>query len=124
MSRVDVMFELARNLSFKSTEKHQHGAVLAKGCRVLNTGFNRSTYSKLADRHKGSRRWHGTQHAEIDAINCRNASGGVVYVVRTNSAGDLVYSKPCLMCQASMRAVGIRSCYYSIGNKEWGKMSF
>lgn len=133
--RINYMLELARTVSTKSEERHKHGAVLAKGSRVLNTGFNRDVFSKFAHRHRGSREknWlrayasfsfvHGTQHAEIDAINCKNTNGATVYVVRTNNKGELMYSRPCGMCVASMRTAKIKTVIYSISEKEFGTLN-
>lgn len=126
------MIELARTMSLKSEERHKHGAVLAKGSRILNTGFNRHVFSKFAHRHRGSREknWlrayesfsfvHGTQHAEIDAINHKNTKGATVYVVRTNNKGQLMYSRPCGMCMASMRTAKIKTVIYSVSDSEYG----
>lgn len=46
--------------------------------------------------------------------------GSTVYVVRILSDGKLAMARPCLGCQAAMRLKGVRCCYYSINNEEYG----
>lgn len=48
--------------------------------------------------------------------------GAVVYVVRVLADGKLAMAKPCKTCQSVMRLKGVKRCYYSISNNEFGVM--
>ena len=46
--------------------------------------------------------------------------GSVIYVVRIDRKGNLTTARPCKSCQKIMKSKGIRKCFYSISNKEYG----
>lgn len=46
--------------------------------------------------------------------------GSTVYVVRILSDGTLAMSRPCKRCQNAMRLRGVKCCYYSINDSEYG----
>ncbi len=60
-------------------------------------------------------------HAET-RVSRMSDKGSVVYVVRLTKDGKLANSKPCVGCQNSMRARGVKKCFYSISEKEYGVM--
>jgi len=39
--------------------------------------------------------------------------GSTIYVARINKEGEARISKPCPMCEAAMRHVGVRRVYYT-----------
>lgn len=122
MSRVQKMFRLAKREAFKSDSKHRHGAILAKSTRVYNSSYNINRYCQFADHHREDA-GHGTLHAEIGAIlgiDRKKLTGSDVYVIRLSANDELAYSRPCEMCQQAMSHVGIRRCFYSVSEKEWG----
>ena len=122
MKRVDRMFKLAKREALKSDSKHRHGAILAKSTRVYNRSFNENRYCHFADYHR-EEAGHGTLHAEIGAIlgiDRSKLTGADVYVIRLSANDKLAYSRPCEMCRQAMSHVGIRRCYYSISQDEWG----
>lgn len=102
----------------------KHGAVLAKGASILNLGVNKNQFSSFAARFKEVP-YHATIHAELGCIlgvDRESTSGSTVYVVRINPQGEWRMSKPCCMCQAAMRHVGIKKVIYSVDKKHIGEM--
>jgi len=102
----------------------RHGAVLAKGSKVLSLGVNKNQFSSFAAKFK-KKPEHATVHAELGCIlgvDRRSTSGATIYVVRISPQGEWRMSKPCCMCQAAMRYVGIRRVIYSVDKKFIGEM--
>ena len=102
----------------------KHGAVLAKGSKVLSLGVNKNQFSSFAAKFKKEPE-HATVHAELGCIlrvDRGSTSGATIYVVRINSQGEWRLSKPCCMCQTAMRHVGIRRVIYSVNEKFIGEM--
>ena len=70
----------------------------------------------------------------IEAFKCAHAearvckklnSGSTVYVVRIGRTdGKLRLSKPCKNCERTMRLRGVKKCYYSITEGEYGCINF
>ena len=58
-------------------------------------------------------------HAERKAL-AKSGYGAVVYVARVRKDGSIALAKPCARCLASMRAMGVKKCYFTISNKEYG----
>jgi len=50
--------------------------------------------------------------------------GSVVYVARIHSNGSLAIARPCKHCQSAMRLRGVKRCYYSINDTEYGVIDF
>ena len=106
-------FRMAAKAASKSTfSQHRLGAVIAKGGRILSTGFNEIRYDKYLDK--------STRHAEEAAIirvlrngNCHSLVGSDLFVTRFTPAGSIRLSKPCSRCLHLIRSVGIRRVYYS-----------
>lgn len=46
--------------------------------------------------------------------------GAIVYVVRILSNGRLAMARPCKHCEGIMRVRGVKQCYYSISEEEYG----
>ena len=59
-------------------------------------------------------------HAELGAILGLDRSiteGATVFVARVGKEGDFKMSKPCSMCHAAMKHVGIKKVVYTIDDK-------
>lgn len=94
---------------------YTHGCAIESGGRIISTGKNASEI-------KQPKLNPYSTHAEIDALKKAGdkAIGAKLYVVRLTAAGRLANSKPCVRCQVSIRAAGIRKVYYTINDREWG----
>ena len=110
-------FNLARNIASNSEYgKIRHGAVLVKGGSVLNACHNKDSYSSFGGRFRAAHKGHDTVHAELGCIlgMPRNVTTGAdIYVCRINKEGDFRYSKPCPMCHAALKHVGVKRVYYT-----------
>ena len=124
-SREKRMLSLAaKQASTSDFPVFRHGAVLAKGSKVLNLGVNKNQFNSFAAKFN-KRPEYATVHAELGCIlgvDRRSTSGATVYVVRISPNGGWRMSKPCCMCQAAMRHVGVRRVLYSVDEKYIGEM--
>jgi deoxycytidylate deaminase len=123
------LFELARQVALTSQHgKFRHGAVLVKRSTVLALGCNDSRPTRFGKRFRAAQMGQATVHAELACVlNApRSATDGAdVYVVRVNPSGELRNSKPCEMCQAALKFVGVRRVLFSTsfdGQFEWIKL--
>ena len=110
-------FGLARNAASSSPYgKLRHGALLVKGGSVINISCNKGNYNSFGNRFRLSGRGHATLHAELGCILGLSRSvtaGADVYVCRINKIGEYRLSKPCSMCHAALKHVGIKRVYYT-----------
>lgn len=91
---------------------HRVGAVIAKGGRILATGFNRRQPSKTLGTD--------TRHAEGQAIlqllkerRLNDLAGSTLYVTRFKRSGVVGMAKPCRVCQQLIKSVGISTVVYT-----------
>jgi len=118
--KINRFFSLARNIATNSDYgKIRHGAILVKGGSVINACHNKENYSSFGRRFRDGDRGHATVHAELGVIlgiPRDVTSGADVYVCRINRAGVFRNSKPCAMCHAALKHVGVKRVYYTTGN--------
>ncbi len=63
-------------------------------------------------------------HAHAEARLTRKLDwGSTVYVVRIRSDGTLAMARPCRTCRGLMRLKGVKRCYYSISDTEYGVLN-
>ena len=112
--------ELAKRVANQSDyPDYKHGAILVKGKSVRNTSHNKANYCSFGHRFRMKEYGTATVHAEIGAILGVDRTvtyGATLYVARVGKINDFRLSKPCHMCQAAMRHVGIKKVVYSIDN--------
>lgn len=113
------MFQLARQMSLRSTSQFRLGCVIVDKNKVVAKGWNdmNKTHPKTPDPWK-------TLHAEIHAIigvSAKDLKGCVAYVYRETKNGDIASSKPCPVCEKALAKAGIKRVYYtdSTGFKEY-----
>ena len=102
--------------------KFRHGAVLVKGSSVRSISCNKHRHCSFGARFRKEGHGEATLHAELGAIlgiERSTTQGSTVYVARINREGEARISKPCPMCEAAMRHVGVRRVYYT---NEYGKI--
>lgn len=118
------MIELAARVAESSENKdYRHGAILVKGNNVLNAASNKNAHARFGKRFRRRDKGNPTYHAELGCILGLDRSvtrGADLYVVRVGRAGTLRLSKPCHMCEAALKHVGVRRVYYSINENEFG----
>jgi tRNA(Arg) A34 adenosine deaminase TadA len=121
---IDLAMKCAEN---STLAQYRHGAILVRGNAVINTSHNKNVYNRFGERFRKRDRGDSTHHAELGCILGLDRSvtqGADVYVVRVGRAGNLLLSKPCDMCEAALRHVGVRRVYYSLndGNFEFYRL--
>lgn len=118
------LVELAKRIAERSeAPDYKHGAVLFKGGTVLNVSVNKNRYARFGKRFRRRDCGHATHHAELGCIlglDRTTTRGSDLYVVRIGKAGELRLSKPCEMCEAVLRHVGVKRVFYSIDQEELG----
>ena len=102
--KLDRCFALAKNIASNSPYgKIRHGALLVN-------------YSSFGKRFRSPSRGHATVHAELGCILGLPrdvTSGADLYVCRINRNGEFRFSKPCSMCHAALKHVGVKRVYYT-----------
>ena len=120
--------DIAKKVAENSAETgYRPGAILVRGNSVLNASCNKNAYSRFGERFRRRDKGDATHHAELGCILGLDRSvtrGADVYVVRVGRSGNLLLSKPCDMCEAALRHVGVRRVYYSLndGNFEFYRL--
>tara|TARA_R110000851_G_scaffold89540_2_gene195125 strand:+ start:237 stop:605 length:369 start_codon:yes stop_codon:yes gene_type:complete len=103
----------------------KHGAVLAKGSTILNLGVNKNQFNSFAARFKSVPKHHATLHAELCCVlgvERESTLGATVYVARVNRRGAWKMSKPCCMCEAAMKYIGIKKVIYTVDEHHIGEI--
>jgi len=124
--KVARFMSLAKNIAGQSEfPDFRHGAILVKGGSIFSTSPNKDSFCPFGARFRNDDEQPGraTVHAEIGAILGLARSitdGATLYVARIGKAGEFRMSKPCQMCESTLRHVGIKRVIYTIDNKEVG----
>lgn len=117
---IEYAARIARQSDFPD---YRHGAILVKGSSILNTSTNKSNYCSFGHRFRRKASGHATLHAELGAILGMDRAvteGATIYVARVGKTGEFKLSKPCSMCHAAMKHVGIKRVVYTINDKVAG----
>ncbi len=103
----------ARRKALRSDCPNKHSAIVMRGKHIVAIGYNRKSYGC---RH-GIRSFHAEHdalmkvHPEIDLKDC------VMYVSRFNRHGVPRLSKPCTACEKRIKAVGIKTVFYTVSTE-------
>ena len=112
--------EFAKRVAEQSNYgKFRHGAVLVKGSSVRSLSCNKHRHCSFGARFRKEGHGEATLHAELGAIlgiDRSTTQGSDVYVARINKEGEARISKPCSMCEAAMRHVGVKRVIYTDAN--------
>ena len=113
--------DLAKKIAATSNHnKSRHGAVLVRGGSILNFAKNSNRFTSFGQRFMSyDQDWHCTHHAEIGCILGVPKSvtkGSTIFVARVGKRGETRNSKPCHLCQAVLRHVGIKKAIYTTEN--------
>lgn len=116
---------LAGRVAQQSCNDIRHGAVLVSGNSVVNVSANKNSFCSFGSRFRKESIQPGcaTVHAELGAIlgiDRSKTHNADIYVARIDKQGDYKMSKPCPMCEAALRHVGIRRVIFTINNKKAG----
>jgi deoxycytidylate deaminase len=117
--------EHAKKMALQSDfPDYRHGAVLIKGNSIRNSTYNKDNFCSFGQRFQKDHTGRTTVHAELGVIlglDRSITSGATVYVARVGKIDEEYrMSKPCQMCNAAMKYVGIKRVVYTINDKEVG----
>jgi tRNA(Arg) A34 adenosine deaminase TadA len=115
MSKIDKYFRLARQVALKGDTKeigrqYRLGAVGVRNDGVIVTSTN--IPCRCPER---------TAHAEARLLR-KLSYDSEIYLVRILRSGILAPAKPCKNCETLMRLRGVKKCYYSISEVEYGTL--
>ena len=121
--RTKRFFEFAKKMALMSEYgKFRHGAVLVKHGSIMSAGLNKDKPCSFGNRFRPKELGDATIHAELAAIlnvPRSQTEGSDVYVVRVGALEDLRNSKPCPMCQAALKFVGVKRVFYSLDDQSF-----
>ena len=116
-------FDFAKKMALMSEYgKFRHGAVLVRHGAVMSAGLNKDKPCTFGGRFRPKEMGDATIHAELSAIlnvprsQTENAD---LYVVRVGARSDLRNSKPCVMCQAALKFVGVKRVFYTVDGTQF-----
>ena len=115
MSRHTRHMERAASVAALSTQRQKHGAVIAKGNRVLAVGVNRyRNHPSVCSNPK----IEAATHAEIAAMAAlppdTDFSRLTMYVARVDSCNVPKLSKPCARCTAEISRRGFKEVLWTL----------
>jgi tRNA(Arg) A34 adenosine deaminase TadA len=113
MSKVERYFRMARQLALKGDTKEVNRQYRFGAVGVRNDG------TIVTSTNIPSRDPARAAHAEARLLR-KLSYGSEVYVARILRCGVLANAKPCRHCETAMRQRGVRKCYYSISEVEYG----
>jgi len=103
------LIRLAKKIAVKDDcRQYRFGVVgVRKGGTIV-------TSRNIPTRHPDPR-----AHAEARVVRKLN-KGSIIYVVRIDRKNRLTTARPCEKCQRAMRSRGVKRCFYSISETEFG----
>ena len=114
MRHIKLAQKIAKNSRHR---KSRHGAVLVRGGAVISVSTNNNKYASFGQRFiSREKNWNATHHAELGCILGLDKSitqGATIYVARVSKNGEIRNSKPCQLCQAVLKHVGVKKVIYT-----------
>ena len=119
MSRHHKLMDRAIELALTADYRWRHGAILARGNKIITVSTNKVRNDVLNVPHDV------TFHAEELAIRkyCRvvgvsylfplDLKDYTIYVARVNPSGSPVLSRPCESCMQNLQYFGIKAFFYT-----------
>lgn len=102
-----------------SNYRWQHGAVVAKGNKVLGVAPNKFRNSPTVDVENVS--YHAERAVIRELLKTKDdLRGCTIYIARVNKAGDTTISRPCPDCLRAIVDTGIKEIVYT---NEFGSYS-
>lgn len=112
MKRHENLIKRAITVAERSMYRWKHGAVVAKGNKIIGFAPNKFRNSPLIDVDNVS------VHAEAAVIrellkNYPDLRSTTIYIARINKAGDATISRPCSNCMKLIVEAGIKEIVYT-----------
>lgn len=119
MKRHENLIKRAVRTAEHSTYRWKHGAVVAKGNKVLGFAPNKFRNAPLVDEHNVSD--HAERATLRELLKSRDdLRGCTIYIARINKQGHTMISRPCPDCMKAIIAAGIKEIVYT---NEFGSYS-
>jgi tRNA(Arg) A34 adenosine deaminase TadA len=112
MKRHENLIKRAVRVAHDSTYRWQHGAVVAKGNKVLGFAPNKFRNAPVVDEHNVSD--HAEQATIRELLKVReDLRGCTIYIARINKSGHAMMSRPCENCMKAIVAAGIKEIVFT-----------
>lgn len=117
MNSISKYFRIAKTAALNGDNKE-----VTRQYRIGAVGIRRDGATVVSN-NVPSRLQEPAAHAENRL--CRKLDrGAIVYVVRLRRDGGLAMARPCGNCREIMKVRGVKRCYYSINNNEYGVIHY
>jgi len=112
MKRHEHLIKRAAKVAMDSQYRWRHGAVVAKGNKIIGWAPNKFRNSPFVDAENVS------DHAEAAVIrellkNYSDLKGTTIYIARLGRTGDIRMSRPCSNCMKLIVDAGIKEIVYT-----------
>jgi tRNA(Arg) A34 adenosine deaminase TadA len=112
MKRHENLIRRAVRTAQQSTYRWKHGAVVAKGNKVLGFAPNKFRNAPAVDEHNVSD--HAERATLRELLKVRDdLRGCTIYIARINKSGSTMISRPCPDCMSAIIAAGIKEIVYT-----------
>lgn len=116
---LDYAIKMAKNLPYKRGEQRHYCVITDKRGKIVaeaSNSYTKSSPKMLKAGNKVGLKDKIYWHAECRAIySLRNINKAYkIVVVRVNSFGESVNSKPCPLCERLIKDIGIKIVEYSV----------
>lgn len=112
MKRHTNLINRAVKIASQSTYRWKHGAVVAKGNKVLGFAPNKFRNSPLVDEKNVSDHAERATLRELLKVH-EDLRGCTIYIARIDSSGQTKISRPCEDCMKAIVAAGIKEIVYT-----------
>jgi tRNA(Arg) A34 adenosine deaminase TadA len=112
MKRHENLIKRAVRVAHDSTYRWQHGAVVAKGNKVLGFAPNKFRNAPFVDERNVSD--HAERATLRELLKVReDLRGCTIYIARINKAGNAMMSRPCTDCMKAIIDAGIKEIVFT-----------
>lgn len=112
MKRHENLIRRAVKVAQQSTYRWKHGAVVAKGNKVLGFAPNKLRNAPAVDEHNVSD--HAERATLRELLKVRDdLRGCTIYIARINKQGKTMMSRPCPNCMNAIVDAGIKEIVYT-----------
>lgn len=112
MRRHENLIGRAVTVARSSSYRWQHGAVVAKGNKVLGVAPNKFRNSPTVDVENVS--YHAERAVIRELLKTKgDLRGCTIYIARVNKAAETTISRPCPDCLRAIVAAGIKEIVYT-----------
>jgi deoxycytidylate deaminase len=112
MRRHENLIRRSIKVAQRSTYRWKHGAVVAKGNKVIGFAPNKFRNPPTVDEHNVSVHAEAAVIKDLTKIGIE-LKGTTIYIARVNNAGESTISRPCTNCMKAIVDAGIKEIVYT-----------